>query len=184
MVDEGIKDFLAAKRKAAARLRITNKALLPGNAEIEQALLEYQRLFKSTTQPIQLRALRETAWEAMQFLACFHPRLVGPVLTGTAYSHANVNLHVFADTSEDVLLFLLEQNIPAEAGERRLRFGNGEYAYLPVLSFSAGEATVELTIFKRDVEREAPRSPIDGKPMRRAGLDELHALLEQERLED
>lgn len=105
MADEGVKDFLTAKRKAATRLRIANKALLPGNAEIEQALLEYQRLFKSTTQPFQLRALRETAANAMQFLTRFQARLVGPVLTGTAYSHANINLHVFADTSEDVLLF-------------------------------------------------------------------------------
>jgi len=181
MADEGVKDFLTAKRKAATRLRIANKALLPGNAEIEQALLEYQRLFKSTTQPIQLQALRKTAWKAMQFLARFQPRLVGPVLTGTAYSHANINLHVFADTSEDVLLFLLEHNIPVETGERRLRFGNGEYVYLPVVSFSAGETTVELTIFKCEMGREAPRSPVDGKPMHRADLGELDALLEQDR---
>ena len=39
MDEEGVKDFLAAKRKAATRMRISNKALLPNNVEIEQALV-------------------------------------------------------------------------------------------------------------------------------------------------
>jgi hypothetical protein len=181
MTDEGVKDFLAAKRKAAARLHITNKALLPSNAEIEQALADYQRLFRAPHQAARLLVLREAALAAMRFLQPFDPKLVGPVLTGMADLHSDVNLHVFADTPEEVLLFLMENNIPAEASERRQRFGTGEYVYLPLFSFAAGDVTIELTIFLRGVEREAPRSPVDGKPMRRAGLAELMLLLEQDR---
>ncbi|MCB1778464.1 MAG: hypothetical protein KDI50_13620, partial [Candidatus Competibacteraceae bacterium] len=43
MVEEGVQDFRSAKRKAAIRLAVTDKAALPDNAEIEQALLDYQR---------------------------------------------------------------------------------------------------------------------------------------------
>jgi hypothetical protein len=178
MANEGVQDFLTAKRKAATRLGVSNRALLPGNAEIEQAVLEYQRLFKSAEQPVQLRRLRQVAVEAMQFLARFRPRLVGSVLAGTAGPHAAVNLHLFADTPEEVALFLLEHTIPFETSERRLRLGNGEYACFPVFSFGAGGVNIDLLVFGHEAEREAPRSPVDGRPMRRAGLIDVQALLE------
>ena len=180
MADEGVKDFLTAKRKAAVRLGVSNKALLPGNAEIEQALLEYQRLFQAAEQPVRLRVLREAAVAAMRFLARFRPRLVGAVLAGTAGLDADVNLHLFADTPEEVALFLMEQTIPLTTAERRLRLGNGEYGYFPVFSFRAGEVSIDLTVFTPSQERQPPRSPVDGRPMRRAGLAEVQALLDRE----
>ena len=67
MVVEGIQDFRTAKRKAALRLAVTDKGAMPDNAEIEQALLDYQRLFHADRQAIRLRGLRETALEAMRF---------------------------------------------------------------------------------------------------------------------
>ena len=49
MAEHGIHDFLAAKRKAAERLGVTENAALPKNTEIEAALAEYQRLFEGET---------------------------------------------------------------------------------------------------------------------------------------
>lgn len=178
MAEEGVKDFLVAKRKAANRLGVSNKALLPGNAEIEQALLEYQRLFKGEEQAAQSRLLRESALEAMAFLARFRPRLVGPVLAGTASIHTDVTLHLFADTPEDVMLFLMEHGIPFETAERRLRLGQDEYVYLPVFSFGAGEVNIDLTVFTPKEEHKPPRSPVDGRPMQRADVNEVRALLD------
>lgn len=180
MAEEGVKDFLTAKRKAAARLNLPNKAMLPSNTEIEQAVLEYQRLFKSAEQPAHLRRLRQAAVEAMRFLARFRPRLVGPVLSGAAGPHSDITLHLFADAPEEVALFLLEQGIPFETSERRLRLGNGAYAAFPVFGFGAGEVNIDLTVFGCAAEREPPRSPVDGRPMRRAGLPEVQTLLQAE----
>jgi hypothetical protein len=180
MVSEGVRDFRLAKRKAVARLGFSERVVLPGNAEIEQAILDYQRLFKAAEQPLQLRILREAAVEAMRFLARFRPRLVGSVLAGTAGPHADVNLHLFADTTEEVALFLMEHAIPFETSERRVRLGHGEYVPVPVFGFGAGGVNVDLTVFDLPAEREAPRSPIDGRPMHRAGLAEVQALLETE----
>lgn len=180
MADEGVKDFRLAKRKAAARLGVANRGLLPTNAEIEQALLEYQRLFRSAEQPLQLRRRRQAAVEAMQFLARFRPRLVGAVLDGTAGAHSEVSLHVFADTPEEVVLFLLEHNIPFETTERRLRLSSGEYAWFPTLGFAAGDVNVELTVLPQQAEHHAPRSPVNGRPMRRAGLAAVQGLLDEE----
>ena len=46
MADEGVRDFRLAKRKAAERLGLpVNGTLMPRNTEIEQALIDHQRLF-------------------------------------------------------------------------------------------------------------------------------------------
>ncbi len=177
MAEEGIRDFLGAKRKAAQRLGVDSRSAMPNNVEIEAALREYQRLFHGDRQPQRLQRLRETALEAMRFFARFRPRLVGPVLAGTAGPAATVDLHLFADTPEDVALFLMGSEIPFESGERRFRLGSGEHASYPSYAFVAGEAAVGLTVFPPEAEREAPRSPVDGRPMHRAGLREVEALL-------
>lgn len=181
MVEEGVQDFRSAKRKAAIRLAVTDKAALPDNAEIEQALLDYQRLFHADRQALRLRGLRETAVEIMRFLACFRPRLVGPVLSGTTGSHADIHLHLFADTPTDVLLFLMEHHIPFDTKEHRIKLGNGDPVCLPAFRLDADGSRVDLTIFAPLAEREAPRSPIDGRSMRRASLAEVQALLAEDR---
>jgi len=171
----------SAKRKAAIRLAVTDKAALPDNAEIEQALLDYQRLFHADRQALRLRGLRETAVEVMLFLARFRPRLVGPVLSGAAGPHADIGLHLFADTPMDVLLFLMEHRIPFDTTEHRLKLGNGDPVCLPAFRFDADGNRIDLTVFAPLAEREAPRSPIDGRPMRRASLAEVQALLAEDR---
>ena len=177
MADEGLQDFRIAKRKAALRFAITDRTLLPGNAEIQQALLDYQRLFHADRQASRLRDLRKTALEAMRFLADFRPRLVGPVLSGVAGPHTGIHLHLFADTPKDLLIFLMEQRIPFETLDRRLRMSSGEQVQLPAFRFDAGDYPVDLTVFPLVDERQAPCSPVDGRPMHRAGLTEVEALL-------
>jgi len=177
MAEEGVADFRTAKRKAALRMAVTDKGLLPDNQEIERALLDYQRLFQADRQPRHLRELRQAALEAMRFLACFRPKLVGPVLSGTAGLNTPIQLHLFVDTPKEVALFLMEQRIPFVTSERRLKLGNGDQACLPVFRFSAGDHDLDLTVFAPLAEREAPRSPVDGRPMRRAGSVEIQALL-------
>ncbi|MCB1825000.1 MAG: hypothetical protein KDJ54_10665 [Candidatus Competibacteraceae bacterium] len=179
MVEEGVQDFRSAKRKAAFRLAVTDKTALPDNAEIEQALLDYQRLFHADRQALRLRGLRETAVEIMRFLARFRPRLVGPVLSGATGPHVDIHLHLFADTPTDVLLFLMEHHIPFDTTEHRIKLGNGPVC-LPAFRFDANGSRVDLTIFAPLAEREAPRSPVDGRPMRRASLVEVQALLAED----
>ena len=51
VAQEGLEDFLLAKKKAAQQLNVNNKRLLPSNSEIEVALIEYQSLFHGEKQP-------------------------------------------------------------------------------------------------------------------------------------
>jgi hypothetical protein len=181
IAEEGVQDFRTAKRKAALRLAVSDRAALPDNVEIEQALFDRQRLFDADRQEIRLRGLRETALEAMRFLARFRPRLVGSVLSGAAGPHTGIHLHLFADTPEEITLFLMEHHIPFEATEHRLKMAGGDPVCLPAFRFAAGETRIDLTVFGPLAEREAPLSPVNGRPMRRAGPAEVRALLTEPR---
>ncbi len=178
LAEEGVQNFRFAKRKAAERLGFDVRSLhLPTNLEVEQALAEHQRLFRADSQVEHIRQLREIAREAMRMLNGFDARLVGPVLAGTASDHAIIYLHVFSDVPEHVAIFLMEKHIPYEVSARKLKTGAGVQHEYPVYRFVAGNTSIELTVFRVDGIREAPASPLDGKPMRRASLREMDALL-------
>jgi hypothetical protein len=177
MREQGVDDFLQAKRKAAERLGVTDASILPRNTEIEAARVAHQRLFSADRHEADLATLRRTALEAMRLMADFEPRLVGPVLTGTASSHSEINLHLFSETPEAVSLRLEERGVPHEVVERRLRYERDRSVSYPALRFVAGRQTVDAVVFPVDGIRQSPASPVDGKPMRRANAAEVEALL-------
>ena len=177
MREQGVDDFLLAKRKAAERLGVTDASILPRNTEIESARMAHQRLFAADRHEADLATLRRTALEAMKLMADFEPRLVGPVLTGTASAHSEINLHLFSETPEAVSLRLEERGVPHEVVERRLRYERDRSVSYPALRFVAGRQTVDAVVFPVDGIRQSPASPVDGKPMRRASAAEVAALL-------
>ena len=179
MAEHGIQDFRAAKRKAAERFGISDEGALPRNAEIESALAEYQRLFAADTHGPTLRAQRRAALNAMRWMQSFSPRLVGPVLTGTATPHSDVQLHVFVDNPESVALSLLDRGISHDVGEHRLRLDAERYDNFPSVRFEMGQHTIQAIVFPVDGIRHTPVSPVDGRPMRRADISELEALLRE-----
>lgn len=176
--EQGIRDYQHAKRKAARKLGVYRQSQLPRNIEINDALIEYQRLFSAGEQSRLLLELRAAASEAMAFFAVFRPRLVGAVLEGTADRHSAVCLHLFADTPEEIKLFLDEQRIPYNETQRRLRFAGSGETFKPVFQFQAGDAVMDLTVFATVELKEAPLSQTDGKPMRRANRAAVEALLQ------
>jgi hypothetical protein len=176
MCEAGIRDFQLAKRKALERLRIPDRRNLPSNEEIESAVSEYQRLFRAHSQPRRLAELRRTAVSAMRFLARFQPRLVGAVLSGTADEHSDVCLHLFAETAEEVGLFLLDNGVPHEHGERAMKLASDDTQRLPTCRFMADDVAVELVVFAERARRRVPLSPVDGRPMQRAALQAVEAL--------
>jgi hypothetical protein len=177
MAEHGIRDFLVAKRKAADRFGVTDGAVLPKNTEIEAALSEYQRLFRGDEHAATLYAQRQAALQAMQCLAPFAPRLVGAVLSGTATEHSDVQLHLFADSPESVAISLMDQGIRHEITARRVKMSSERVLEYPGVRFEIGDQPIEVTVFPTDGIRQAPVSPVDGRPMRRADLAELEALL-------
>jgi hypothetical protein len=180
MSEHGIRDFLTAKRKAAERFGVEDGSVLPRNTEIEDALAEYQRLFGGNRHTRSIAAQRSAALSAMQMLSEFEPRLVGSVLAGTATEHNDIQLHLFAERPETITFRLMDLGIEHEVVERRVRFGVDRVVAYPGVHFELDDHGVDATVFPIDGIRQAPVSPVDGKPMRRIDADELEVLLDVE----
>jgi hypothetical protein len=179
MSEQGIDDFLLAKRKAADRLGVADASVLPRNTEIEAALVEHHRLFAANRHHTDLADLRRVALRAMRLLKEFDPRLVGPVLSGSASAHSEINLHLFAESAETVALRLMEQGIPHQVAERRLRYEPGRVVNYPAFKFVAGRQPIDAVVFPVNGIRQSPASPVDGRPMQRGDTTEIEALLSQ-----
>ena len=179
IVDQGIRDYRVAKIKAAERLGLSTRGSLPGNSEIEVAVSEHLVLFGGDEHTRFLLAMRKAALAAMQLLEPFSPRLVGPVLAGTADENSAVNLHLFSDSPESVALYLADQDVSCRLYERRLKSRRGRNVIPDVFAgyeFAFEGESVEATVFPIDGIRQAPISPIDGKPIRRADEKSVKAL--------
>ncbi|WP_133480024.1 hypothetical protein [Cognatilysobacter segetis] len=182
MSESGIADYHQAKLKAAERLGIHDDASLPRNAEIEAALRQYQRLFGRDSAG-ELQRRREAALEALRFFRAFEPRLVGPVLEGTADARSPVMLHLHVDDAEAIHRFFVEHDIPAQARSRRLRLDRHRDIDAPVWIFSADDLPFDVTVLPHDVLRQAPLSPVDEKPMRRASHTQLRQIVADAEIE-
>ena len=135
---------------------------------------------QSSGQPAELRRRREAALRALEFFSDFDPRLVGPVLDGTADAYSAVQLHLHSDDAEAVAHFLDDHRIPAESRSRRLRLDRERTLDCPVWLFSAEDLGFDLTVLPYHALRQAPLSPVDERPMRRAGVGALRTVLASE----
>ena len=177
IVNQGVRDYRAAKIKAADRLGLNTRGSLPGNPEIERAIEEHHQLFGGASHTELLRSMREAALSAMRMLEPFTPRLVGPVLAGTADENSAVNLHVFTDSPEAVALQLSDLRIQYHAYQRRLKSRQNQSSAFPGFEFQHAAAHIQATVFPVDGIRQAPLSPIDGRPMDRADTNRVMDLL-------
>ena len=178
IVDQGIRDYRVAKKKAASRLGLGSRGSLPGNREIERAVSDHLQLFSGDAHLELLYTLRRTALITMQMLDSFAPRLVGPVLAGTADENSAVNLHLFCDESELVAFHLGDLQVNFKAYERRLKTRRNRIEAYPGYEFRHEYNIVQATVFPFDGMRQAPISPIDGKPMRRADARTVQVLID------
>jgi hypothetical protein len=157
MAEEGVHDRLPAKQKAAARLGVADARQLPRNEEIDAALEEYHRLYRSNVQRRHIARLRRLALEAMRFLKDFSPRLVGGVLEGSAGEFSPIILHLFPDSPEDVMRKLMDSKIPFQEEEAVPLFAGPNRAALayPALCFWVDGVKVELALLPSALKQQA-----------------------------
>jgi len=171
VADHGITDFAAAKRKAARELGLPTTAALPGDDEVEDALVSHHALFGGEVHKAMLRQQRERALTWMRRLAAFEPRLTGGVAAGWATAASPIRLELAADSVKAVELALL----------------NAELRYRPVsthddgpveLAVDAPETPLDLVVRTPEAARQRPRRDRHGREEARLTVREVEALLD------
>ena len=176
LYEEGYRDYQLAKQKATERLGIgNNSANQPSHLEIHHALLKYSSLFATTENKQHLDELRKIAIEAMGFLKNYSPRLTGHVMEGTAGLHAPITLHLFAETAEEVMFFLGDNNIPFQTHEQQHIIKNKK-CKIPLLIFYVDDIEVELLLLPEGNARIPPINHMTGKKMQHIAIEEVKKL--------
>jgi hypothetical protein len=173
---EGQYNYHAAKKKAAMRIGVSDRLALPSNLEVQEALFSYIQLYGGNDHLENLQGMRAAAAKAMRFLSPLQSRLVGGVLDGTAGRHARITLHVFSDSPDHLVHHLMSRNMPFRQEQRQIRWRHDTHKLMPLLVMELGDHTIEMLVFDELHLRQAPPCPIDGKPQKRASLDEVEQL--------
>lgn len=185
MVEDGVHDFAYAKKKAGRQLGVSEKSVLPTNAEIEEEVRLYHQLFNSNDQPHELRQLREAALATMVLFERFNPFLTGSVLDGSAGKNAQTDIYLFADSAKDVEIFLLSQDIPFESSEKTYRVSDRPSKdkkdkvrkTVPVFTLETEFGLQKLTVFSFDDMRVTTKRPSNGSNATKASITDLQQLI-------
>lgn len=182
VVQEGL-EYGPAKRRALRQLGLPQRAALPDNDAVEEAVREYIDLFCADTQPVELQALRRLALTWMERLSEFKPHLSGAVWHGTATRLSDIHIQLFCDDPKAAELTLINMGVPYET--RTVSGLHG--AAVDVLSIHAPCAELNESIgvhlmlhdlddlrgaLRPDAKNRTPRGSLDAV---RARLDELNA---------
>jgi hypothetical protein len=167
VVEEGL-EYGPAKRQAVKQLGLPSRTPLPGNDEIEDAVVDYISVFCQDTQPGELAALRELAVVWMERMAEFSPHLGGSVWHGTATRLSDIYIQLFCDDCKSAEISLIDHRV--KYVPRSVTGFHGESVEaLSVHSFCPGlqeEVGVHLLVYDRDDVRGALRLDTKGRKPR------------------
>ena len=180
MYEEGVKEYRDAKRKAARQFG-SEKALslgshLPSNAEIHGEVQRLLLIHEEKVLPERLVKLRLLALQQMEILEPFHPYLVGSVLSGVVTGRSDIDLHLFAESSEQVEEYLYKKDIEFQQEVVTIRHG-GEFFEYPHLYLEASEVVIECTVYPIEDIHRIPKSSITGRAMERADAGKLRKIM-------
>ena len=182
MYEDGVDQYLDAKRKAAKRVFGKHTKDLPSNGEISQELYNLAKFHNGNQHSQTLFKMRLLAMEVMERLDEFSPRLIGSVSTGRIREGSDIDLHVFTDRLELVQAHLERldwgyeiKQVWIEKSGRPMEFN---HIYLMF------EYPIELSVYPVNEIRVRGRSSTDGKPIERLSVSKVRDLIMDEHSEE
>jgi hypothetical protein len=176
--EERVTDYRAAKHKAAQRLGLGERAALPDNATVMQAVLEYQRIFGGAAYVEHLVRMRRCAVQAMQQLHDFHPLLVGAAVSGAVTGAHRVQLHAFDERSEALEIALQNLGIRCRQADRHYRYSNGRDCNIPLVCFEANGIGIDIAVFPPEELLRPPLNPVTGQAYLRLNMAAVQKLID------
>lgn len=141
IMEEGVTDYLFAKKKAAKYLGCLNNQTLPSNKQIDEAIKEYQNIYLDDASPELLKKIKNDALAIMNIFKDFNPHLSGNLLDGVVPRYPKIQINLFSDNLKEIEYILLNKNISFEFNEK---------------------TTIEKLTKKKSI-RQVPLIYIDGK---------------------
>ena len=128
IMENGIKDYLYAKKKAAKSLGINENANLPTNSQIDKAIDEFNKIFNPNIDIEFLQQFKTQALEVMSIFKSFKPHLMDQLSQGIIPKFPEIKINLFADNLKDVEYVLLNSELSYDFKEVKMNAKGGKHS--------------------------------------------------------
>ena len=128
IMEDGIKDYLYAKKKAAKSLGINENANLPTNSQIDKAIDEFNKIFNPNIDIEFLQQFKTQALEVMSIFKNFKPHLMDQLSQGIIPKFPEIKINLFADNLKDVEYVLLNSELSYDFKEVKMNAKGGKHS--------------------------------------------------------
>ena len=128
IMEEGIKDYLFAKKKAARSLGLNENVSLPTNSQIDKAIDEFNKIFNPNIDIEFLELFKTQALEIMNIFKNFKPHLMNQLSQGIIPKFPEIKINLFADNLKDVEYVLLNSELSYDFKEVKMNAKGGKHS--------------------------------------------------------
>jgi hypothetical protein len=126
IMEEGIKDYLFAKKKAAKSLGLNENVSLPTNSQIDKAIDDFNKIFNPNIDIEFLQQFKTQALEVMNIFKNFKPHLMNQLSQGIIPKFPEIKINLFADNLKDVEYVLLNSELSYDFKEVKMNIKEGK----------------------------------------------------------
>ena len=149
IMEEGIKDYLFAKKKAAKSLGFNENTSLPTNSQIDKAIDDFNKIFNSNIDIEFLQQLKTQALEVMHIFKNFKPHLMNQLSQGIIPKFPEIKINLFADNLKDIEYVLLNSEMSYDFKEVKMNSKEGKNSIksIPTIYIDNLSIPVEIKVY-------------------------------------
>ena len=149
IMEEGIKDYFFAKKKAAKSLGLNENVSLPTNLQIDKAIEEFHKIFNQDTNIEFLEHFKDQALNVMNLFKNFKPHLMNELTKGIIPKFPEIKINLFADNIKDIEYVLLNSEISYEFSETKMykKSGKNSIKSVPTIYLDSLPIPAEIKIY-------------------------------------
>ena len=149
IMEEGIKDYFFAKKKAAKSLGLNENVSLPTNLQIDKAIEEFHKIFNQDTNIEFLEHFKDQALNVMDLFKSFKPHLMNELTKGIIPKFPEIKINLFADNIKDIEYVLLNSEISYEFSETKMykKSGKNSIKSVPTIYLDSLPIPAEIKIY-------------------------------------
>jgi|GEM_PF-864797 len=149
IMEEGIKDYLFAKKKAAKSLGLNEAVSLPSNSQIDKAIEDFNKIYTPEIDVEFLEYFKTQALRVMAIFKNFKPHLMNQLSEGIVPKFTEIKINLFADNLKDIEYVLLNSEFKYEFKEIKMnsKLGKKSMKSIPTIYLDNLPIPAEIKVY-------------------------------------
>ena len=149
IMEEGIEDYLFAKKKAAKSLGLNENMSLPSNSQIDNAIKDFNKIFNQDVDIEFLEHFKTQALNVMSMFKNFRPHLMNQLSEGIIPKFPEIKINLFTDNLKDIEYIILNSEISYEFREVKMnsKVGGNSIKSIPTFYLDNLPIPAEIKVY-------------------------------------